>query len=260
MYKPIKLHNTDFPIAHYLTENKLLPPLVVGGVGGSGTRLVAQLLQNMGIFMGDYLNEAEDALAFMQIYEGYINNYLMGVANYQQLADELLRAMIYHRKNCSANSQWGWKNPRSIYLLPILDCLIPNLRFIHVVRDGLAISTSDNQMQLEKHGLSILQNDMQTLPKKQQSLLLWSIVNNAAADYGKLMGDRYFLVRYEDVCENPNKVFSTLAHSLGLQLPNVWDVSINSPRMRQESMNQQYFSSTTIEYITNALKRFGYLC
>ena len=179
MYNPIKLHSTDFPIAHYLTENNILPPLVIGGVGGSGTRLVAQLLQDMGIFMGDYLNEADDARAFMPIYESYINNYLMGVANYQQLADELLTAMIYHRKNCPKASQWGWKNPRSIYLLPILDCLIPNLRFIHVVGDGLAMSTSNNQMQLEKHGVFILQNDMQTLPKNQQSLLL---------EYSKLCG------------------------------------------------------------------------
>jgi hypothetical protein len=94
---------------------------------------------------------------------------------------------------------------------------------VHVVRDGVAMSTSDNQAQLEKHGSYVLQDDMQALSKNQRSLLLWTIVNNAAADYGKTMGDRYFLVRYEDACENPSKALSDIGASLGLKLPNVWN-------------------------------------
>ncbi|MDD5410224.1 MAG: sulfotransferase [Methylobacter sp.] len=260
MYSPINLHSIDFPITQYLTENHLQPPLIVGGVGGSGTRLVVQLLKNLGVSMGLHLNVSEDALAFVPLYERYINQYLVGLSvNYQHLADELLAAMINHRRNSLDAHHWGWKNPRSIYLLPILDSLIPGLRFVHVVRDGVAMSTSDNQAQLEKHGSYVLQDDMQTLPKKERSLLLWTIVNNAAADYGKTMGDRYFLVRYEDACENPSKAFSAIGASLGLKLPNVWDVPLRPPRMRQDSINQD-FSPMVIEQATTALKRFGYSC
>jgi hypothetical protein len=260
MYNPTNLQGVDFPLTQYLTENYLYPPLVVGGVGGSGTRLVVQLLKNLGVSMGLNLNASEDALAFVPFYEKYINQYLMGApVNYQHLADELQAAMISHRRDSLDALHWGWKNPRTIYLLPILDSLIPGLRFVHVVRDGLAVSTSGNQKQLDKHGAYVLQDDMQTLSKNQRSLLLWTIVNNAAADYGKTMGDRYFLVRYEDACENPSKALSAIGASLGLKLPNVWDVSLRPPRMRQDAINQG-LSPLVIENVTTTLKRFGYSC
>lgn len=260
MYSPINLHSIDFPVMRYLTDNHLPPPLIVGGVGGSGTRLIAQLLKSIGISMGQYLNEAEDALAFVPFYEQYINQHLSGSPiNYQQLAEDILAAMTLHRENSIKAYQWGWKNPRSIYLLPILDSLIPSMRFVHVVRDGVAMSTSGNQIQLEKHGPYILQNSMQTLPQNQQSLLLWTVVNNAAADYGKTMGDRYFLVRYEDVCENPSKAFSAIGDSLEIKLPSAWNVPIRPPRIRQDSISQD-FSPLVIENATAAMKRFGYSC
>jgi hypothetical protein len=107
------------------------------------------------------------------------------------------------------------------------------------------MSTSDNQTQLIKHGNYVLQGDMQALPQNQRSLLLWAIVNNAAADYGQTMGDRYFLVRYEDACENPINVFSVIQDSFGLKLHNVLNVPIIPPKIRQDSI---------------ALKRFGYSC
>ena len=39
-------------------------PVAIGGVGGSGTRLVAQLLSGAGIHMGDDLNGSSDTLWF----------------------------------------------------------------------------------------------------------------------------------------------------------------------------------------------------
>jgi hypothetical protein len=39
-------------------------PLVIGGVGGSGTRVVAEMSRAMGIYMGDDLNDASDNLWF----------------------------------------------------------------------------------------------------------------------------------------------------------------------------------------------------
>ena len=209
--------------------------------------------------MGHHINESEDAMAFVPLYDRYINQYLAGDADYQALADELLSAMVQHGGSFLDNRLWGWKNPRSIYLLPILDALIPGLRFVHVVRDGMAMSTSDNQAQLTKHGAYVIEESMQSLPQNQRSLLLWSLVNNAGADYGKSMGNRYFVVRYEDVCENPSKAFSALGISLGLDLPMVWDAPIQKPRMRQAPMSLE-FNKFVIEIASNTFKRFGYPC
>src|ERR1700675_795212 len=38
------------------------PPLVIGGIGGSGTRVAAQLLIELGFYLGDDLNPALDNL------------------------------------------------------------------------------------------------------------------------------------------------------------------------------------------------------
>ena len=45
-------------------ETKLLGPVVVGGLGGSGTGLVAEILQEVGVYMGADLNHASDNLWF----------------------------------------------------------------------------------------------------------------------------------------------------------------------------------------------------
>jgi hypothetical protein len=43
---------------------ELLGPVVIGGLGGSGTRLVAELLQEVGVYMGADVNYASDNLWF----------------------------------------------------------------------------------------------------------------------------------------------------------------------------------------------------
>ena len=49
-----------------MTTNQIAitSPIAVGGIGGSGTRVVAQLLDLMGIFIGDTLNKHKDNMSF----------------------------------------------------------------------------------------------------------------------------------------------------------------------------------------------------
>ncbi len=44
-------------------------PIVIGGVGGSGTRVIAELLQMLGVFIGNDLNESLDNLAFTLLFK-----------------------------------------------------------------------------------------------------------------------------------------------------------------------------------------------
>lgn len=44
-------------------------PIVVGGVGGSGTRVIAQILREAGFFIGNDLNEAKDNLLFTLLFK-----------------------------------------------------------------------------------------------------------------------------------------------------------------------------------------------
>ena len=48
-------------------------PIVIGGTGGSGTRLVQSILAGAGVFMGHHLNAVGDALDFVGALDRFIN-------------------------------------------------------------------------------------------------------------------------------------------------------------------------------------------
>ena len=249
------------PVARYLGEKKLSAPIIVGGVGGSGTRLVVQMLLDIGVFMGSLRNGSEDAMPFVSLYDNHINAYLSGSVNCSGLVDELLQALGLHwgRGGNNAIGPWGWKNPRSIYLLPVLDGLFEGMRFIHVVRDGITMATSKNQAQLQKHGGSVIPEEFQKLAQTERALLLWSFINNDAADYGKQMGNRYLLLRYEDICDDPAIATVALASALGIDQSNQAGVLVHASRVRDMKLMSK-IEGKAADITSAALRRFGYPC
>jgi hypothetical protein len=157
----------------------------------------------------------------------------------------------------------GWKNPRSIFLLPVLDQLIPRLRYVHVVRDGLAMASSANQAQLAKHGSVVLPDFARGLPDAQRSLVLWAMVNAAAADYGTTMEARYLRLRYEDMCADPASATARLAALLELPVPGTtaWPVMyIHRPRTRNAATVPLAAGTPAHDIVMDTLKRFDYPC
>jgi hypothetical protein len=235
-------------------------PVVIGGTGGSGTRLIARLLREIGVDLGTRVNEAEDALAFVPLYDRYVNAYLeSGSVDPARFASDLLQSLRDHGI-LAGRRAWGWKNPRSIYLLPLLDGIVPALRFVHVVRDGIDMATSGNRNQLVLHGRALLGPAAEQLPEALRAALLWKAVNERAADYGAHMPERYFLLRYEDVCADPGHALAAVAASLGLDLPaNGWMEPIKPVAGRGAGLAPELLSALRAR-IGDALERFGYRC
>jgi Sulfotransferase family len=161
------------------------------------------------MFIGTNLNPYEDALELGLYSDRWIDRYVAAdaqvdaetadamLADLQQVVDEHL-ADVPGDMAC-----WGWKEPRSIYLLPFFDSAMPGFRFVHFVRDGRDMAFSDNQNQLIKHGRAVLGEDVRR-KSPEQSIALWNAVNLRAADYGETsMGERYLRVRFEDLCSDP---------------------------------------------------------
>jgi hypothetical protein len=197
-------------------------PAVVGATGGSGTRVLARALRRAGLYTGSELNESEDAWKLGDYSDRWIDTFLRhhdGV-----LPDDVEREMLLDLEavladHCAALGSeprpWGWKEPRSIYLLPFLHRHLPELRFLHVVRDGRDMALSQNQNQLRKHGdAAPIRTD---LPPAARSIALWSWVNLEATRYGEeRLGDRYLLVRFEDLCERPAPITARILEFFGL--------------------------------------------
>jgi hypothetical protein len=198
-------------------------PVVVGATGGSGTRVLARLLEAGGVFIGSDLNPYEDALAFGRFSDRWIDvvETIDGRADAATCA--AMRAELEailagdYAELPQGMVRWGWKEPRSIYLLPFFDAAMPPLRFVHFVRDGRDMAFSENQNQLVKHGQAVLGSDRPERRKPIRSIALWTAINSRAADYGEAeMGGRYLRVRFEDLCSDPAETARAVYRFLGL--------------------------------------------
>jgi sulfotransferase family protein len=133
------------------------------------------------------------------------------------MVDDLRQVLEEHCAPVAGDPRrWGWKEPRSIYLLPFIHRHLPALRFLHVVRDGRDMALSENQNQLRKHGDAVPLPD--GLSPAARSIALWSWVNLEASRYGEeRLGDRYFRVRFEDLCERPAEVTARILDFFALE-------------------------------------------
>jgi hypothetical protein len=187
-------------------------PRVIGATGGSGTRVLARIVRAGGMFIGTHLNDYEDAVDFGAYSDRWINPWLSANGSLPEpelaaMTSELGDIVTRHCADLPAEARcWGWKEPRSIYLLAYLAAVMPTLRYVHFVRDGRDMAFSENQNQLRKHGSAVLDAGEQRLEKPLQSISVWTRVNLGAADFGEqVLGDRYLRIRFEDLCAEPGK-------------------------------------------------------
>jgi hypothetical protein len=189
-------------------------PIVIGATDDSGSRVLAQILQRAGVFIGSDLDQALDSEALTIFFDLWTNLFaardnVLGLIEERSLETPMIRSLVAaladHWGDAEASGQpWGWKADRSIFLLPFFYRQFPALRFIHLVRDGRDIAYSETQTQLNKHGPTYLGRAEQLQSQPAQAITLWNRVNLAAAEYGEQeLGDRYLRIRFEDLCTAP---------------------------------------------------------
>jgi hypothetical protein len=245
-----------------------LSPCVIGATGGSGTRVVARIIRAAGMYIGNDLNNYEDALPFAAYSDRWINEYLASgsspsddvrgrmAAELDGLVDEHLS----HRPEDATG--WGWKEPRSIYLLPFLNETMPQLRFLHFVRDGRDMAFSENQQQLKKHGDAALERGLRWKRRPYRSVALWARVNGGAADYGEReLGDRYLRVRFEDLCSKPGATAREILDFFGLDgdAEAIAAAEVRPPKTLARWKTKGERTVRNLERLGDpALSRFGY--
>jgi hypothetical protein len=206
--------------------------MIIGATGGSGTRAVARVVQQAGLWIGSQLNESMDAVEFGSYSDRWINAFLQATDHWKKpLPTEQRVAMVAdlqpllsrHLEGLLSSGgdgrwlAWGWKEPRSMYLLPFWDDLFPTLRFLHVVRDGRDMAFSSNQNQLLKHGDAMLGPVTAGQSQPLRSIALWSCANTMVARYGaRHLGDRYMRIRFEDLCAKPVNTVAKILVFFGL--------------------------------------------
>ena len=250
-------------------------PIVIGGTGGSGTRVVPDLLTTAEVFLGVRLNKAFDAQKFEPFLDDVINETLARTRtlNYtlESLPDALRvgalgrldgisRGFVADRPEGAV--AWGWKNPRSMYILPFIHSLFPAMRFVHVIRDGRDIAFSENQNQPRKHYEALFGQPLGQQPA-MGSVRMWEKVNLDVDSWGRSnLGERYIAVRFEDLCAAPLSATKDLFARLVLPTGEVEKaaqlVAGSSSIGRWTKQDRELIQRVT-DAGRQGLKAFGYL-
>ena len=251
--------------------NKLpaLGPNIIGATGGSGSRVAARIVSQGGMFIGSHLNESEDALNIATYFDRWINPFIkreaaaLSAEGQSAMTRELMTMLEHHLISwAGAGKPWGWKEPRSIFLLTFFHRQFPKLKFLHLVRDGRDMAFSSNQNQLRKHGSAFLSQKEMEWPQPLRSIALWSRINHLVAEYGeKNLGDGYLRVRFEDLCAQPGSTIRGIYDFFGLagNVEEIAQKEVNPPESLGRWQTQDKKLLAELDQIgAAALQKFGY--
>jgi len=207
------------PLLPQRSVGEMRAPVVIGGHGGSGTRVLPRALRLAGFWMGAWVNHrTEDAMATRYFLQRYFERAVVDRPEQRaELQRALAAAVRAHRRGMpDPTGPWGWKNPRSMWMIPFLARLYPEMRFIHLVRDGRDVALSRNTNLLHKHGRFLLGEALCEHDRVRSQLRLWALGNQRAAQDGeRLLGANYLRISYETLCRTPRETLARVYAHLG---------------------------------------------
>jgi len=197
-------------------------PVVIFNKSHSGSRLLAELVEEAGVFMGAHQNESRDSLDMLELVRHLVLTYYpdytalwdgrpSGDLVFPRLARDVVER---HLQGCPGGQAWGWKLCETVFILPVVDFLFPRARYLHLIRDGRDVAFSDHQAPDNAFWRKVYFNtdrirSWQSLPLTWKDYRRHSHVYNAlhwansvliGRTYGMMLRDRYLEVRYEDLC------------------------------------------------------------
>jgi len=251
------------------------PYIAIGGIGGSGTRVIALILKSLGLDIGININQALDNLIFTLLFKRVeilnmtqiefntlLTIYEKSFTKDYNIIDNLTKTEIkivtdiaqtnhnmhnkewllkiayqliykidyfeewYNQKQNKTNIEHrdiprllnglGWKEPNTHIILDKLIKYYPNMKYIHVVRNGLDMAFSKNQNQLRIWGKYFLKKSDLT-NTHYASLKYWCIVHKRIINIGNQMGpDRFLLINFDKLCINPKKYLKKICTFLDI--------------------------------------------
>lgn len=114
-------------------------PLILLGKGGSGSRLLTTIAQDLNIFIGNDINSTGDSREMVpSVYRGLIRKYrcpnkqqkLLTVPDIRETASQMLEQAEWP-------INWAFKSPESVFILDELNDAFPNARYVFLDRDPL---------------------------------------------------------------------------------------------------------------------------
>jgi hypothetical protein len=234
-------------------------PVAIGGIGGSGTRLIAEIVSRLGYYIGDDLNVASDNLWFTLLFKRV--ELLRADGREFDRAVEAFRAAMIGRRSLTPDqlawvrelattdrpqhdrgwllqrahslaiaaardrrqeTRWGWKEPNTHVFLDRLAAAFPGLTYVHVVRNGLDMAYSGNQNQLRLWATPLF-GQIPADSGPRASLEYWCAVQRRALRLGQELEERFLMLNYDAFCQAPAEHLGPLGRVLGITIdPQLW--------------------------------------
>lgn len=223
----------------------------IGGLGGSGSRLVAKILAQAGVFMGDDISSTEDNRIFtrlfrksemvkqknkdeifarLQIFKKYL--YAEPLSLGQKI--KLCKAALQNEKKFTRRRFYlhialgikpshtaeyiGWKEPNTQFYLKEIYNFFPEMKYIHIVRNGADMAFSENLQQLKNWGFLFGLEYGQNLSKTEiarRQFEFWYRTNVFVSKYFDYK-EKFYLLNFDKLCVQPEKEIERLLIFLGL--------------------------------------------
>lgn len=262
-------------------------PIAIGGLGGSGTRLFAQIMYLFDVYMGNNINDTDDNLfiTFLFKRKEILNiskndfNIFFNIFEKKIFGIELNRKerkiikYIYNNKTkqdylydrdgtfrdllnktvSKKFTNWGWKEPNTHILLPFLLKRYPRIKYIHIMRNGLDMAFSKNKNQIK------FWTNYKPTPKNM--LHYWTKIHKKVFKLQKKYPDNIIIIDYDNFCLNPDKNIPKLLNFLNFtknddiikEIKSIIKIPKTIDRYKSNDMTQ--FNDTDLEFV----KKLGYI-
>ncbi|QOV87663.1 sulfotransferase [Humisphaera borealis] len=145
------------------------PPIILLGMHRSGTSLIARLLDELGLFQGHELQEDHESTYFLEVNDrlmkrigaswdnpspakGFLEDARALDLTVRCISTDLqsghfkgyLGGKRYFKQRSLARIEgsWGWKDPRTVFTLPVWLSIFPNAKLLYIVRNGIDVAAS----------------------------------------------------------------------------------------------------------------------
>lgn len=266
--------------------------VAIGALGGSGTRAIAQVLIEAGIYMGDDLNKANDNLIFTRLFKNpswYKNASKEEVIQRLHIFKDYMerdrlnfngaKTLIKASRTNPTFSQnkkiiiniigkifnisqpkniWGWKEPNTQIYINEISNYFPNLKYIHIVRNGLDMAFSNNKQQLHNWGYKY---DIHINGKESKDeiaykqLEYWVKSTQDAIIKGKKLKNKFLIINHSRFCQQPTEQIDRIIEFIGIEvegdkLNKLYKIpKIPTTLDRYESHNLQIFDKQQIDFV-----------
>ncbi len=221
--------------------------IAVGCIGGSGSRVVARIIQAAGFHIGDDLNAELDNLWFtllfkrrsiltegndriFHLYDNLRHRMIHGQVlspAFEEIVESLSqddrilhpaawlaeRRASFLKGRQEVFTKIAWKEPNTHVVIDRLLELDSSLRYIHITRDGLDMAYSANLNQLRLWGSVFLDRPVEMGPK--DALSYWVAVERRIREIQTRHPERVLIISYETLAFRPRDVIADILRFCG---------------------------------------------